>query len=95
MKQATPTIPSPRFVLRKLEREDAAALFPTFADPDSMRWWSRGPFDTEAELAGWLVPEAGWDEGRSWAIVEHGGGPALARKVAKAGEGRTSLTFGP
>lgn len=79
MKQATPTIQSPRFALRKLERTDAAALFPTFADPVSMRWWSRAPFESEDELAEWLVPATGWDEGRSWVIVQHGGGPALGR----------------
>jgi RimJ/RimL family protein N-acetyltransferase len=66
-------------VLRQLERSDAVALFPTFADPVSMRWWSRAPFDTEAELAEWLVPDSGWDEGRSWAIVDSGGGPAIGR----------------
>lgn len=44
-----------------------------------MRWWSRAPFGSEAELADWLVPPSGWDEGRSWAIVEHGEGPALGR----------------
>ncbi len=65
MKQATPTILSRRFALRKLERTDAAALFPTFADPVSMRWWSRAPFESEAELADWLVPGTGWSEGRS------------------------------
>ncbi len=79
MKQATPTILSRRFALRKLERTDAAALFPTFADPVSMRWWSRAPFESEAELADWLVPETGWSEGRSWAIVRQGEGAALGR----------------
>jgi RimJ/RimL family protein N-acetyltransferase len=75
----TPTIQSHRFVLRELQRRDAAALFPTFSDPVSMRWWSRAPFDSEAELADWLVPESGWDEGRSWAIVEHGSEQAIGR----------------
>lgn len=79
MKQATPTIQSRRFVLRKLERADAAALLPTFADPASMLWWSRASFKSEAELADWLVPESGWDEGRSWVIVQRDGGPALGR----------------
>lgn len=47
-----------------------------------MRWWSRGPFNNEAELAEWLVPDSGWDEGRSWAIVETLGGPAIGRIAA-------------
>lgn len=79
MKLNTPTIQSPRFVLRELQRSDAAALFATFADPVSMLWWSRAPFGSEAELANWLVPESGWDEGRSWAIVEHGAEQAIGR----------------
>jgi RimJ/RimL family protein N-acetyltransferase len=79
MKLATPTIQSRRFVLRKLERTDAAALFPTFADPVSMRWWSRAPFESETELANWLVPEIGWDEGRSWVVVQHGDEQVLGR----------------
>jgi len=49
-----------------------------------MRWWSRAPFESEAELADWLVPEKGWDEGRSWAIVEHIDGPALGRVAVMA-----------
>lgn len=77
--QSTPTIRTPRFALRQLERSDAAALLPTFADPVSMQWWSRGPFNTEVELAEWLVPDSGWDEGRSWAIVDSLGGAAIGR----------------
>lgn len=94
MNQATPTIHSRRFVLRTLQRGDAAALFPTFADPASMRWWSRGPFESEAELADWLVPEAGWDEGRSWVIVEHGDGPVLGRvAVVDRGDDIAELAY--
>jgi [ribosomal protein S5]-alanine N-acetyltransferase len=77
--QDTPTLRTSRFVLRQLEQSDAAALFPTFADRVSMRWWVRAPFETEAELAKWLVPESGWEEGRSWAIIDSVGGPAIGR----------------
>lgn len=82
MKPSTPTLRGERLVLRPLTRADTPALFPSFADPEAMRWWSRGPFATEAELADWLVPESGWDEGRSWAVAESESGPAVARLAA-------------
>ena len=69
MNKTTPMLRTGRLVLRELTRADAGALFPTFADPDSMRWWSRGPFSSEEELRAWLVPEEDWAEGRSWAIL--------------------------
>ena len=78
----TPTLTTERFVLRELTRADAPALFPSFSDPEVMRWWSRGPFVSEEELADWLVPESGWGEGRSWAVCEGPEGPAIARLAA-------------
>jgi RimJ/RimL family protein N-acetyltransferase len=82
MKLPTPTLRSNRFILRELTRSDATALFPAFSDPELMRWWSRGPFEREEELADWLVPESGWSEGRSWAVAESNDGPAIARLAA-------------
>ena len=78
----TPTLHTERFVLRPLTRADAPALYPSFSDPDVMRWWSRGPFASEHELADWLVPESGWEGGRSWAVAESADGPAIARVAA-------------
>jgi len=78
----TPTIRTERFVLRPMTRADAPALFPSFSDAQVMRWWSRGPFANETELAQWLVPDGGWREGRSWAVAERAEGPAIARLVA-------------
>jgi RimJ/RimL family protein N-acetyltransferase len=82
VKPLTPALRTPRFVLRPLTRADAPARYPSFADADVMRWWSRGPFASEAELAAWLVPEHGWPEGRSWAVAESEAGPAIARLAA-------------
>lgn len=82
MKPSTPALRTPRFVLRELTRADASALFPSFSDPDTMRWWSRGPFACEQELAEWLVPESGWEEGRSWAVAESETGHAIGRLAA-------------
>ena len=91
---STPTLRTERFVLRPLVRTDAAALFPSFADAEVMRWWSRGPFESEEELAGWLVPESGWTGGRSWAVAEDDSAPAIARLAAiDRGDGVTELGY--
>jgi len=90
----TPTLVTPRFILRELTRADASALFPSFADDEAMRWWSRGPFASEAELADWLVPESGWEQGRSWAVTEGEHGPAIARFAAiDRGDGVTEVGY--
>ena len=94
MTSSTPVLRTARFVLRPLARGDAPALFPSFADPEVMRWWSRGPFTSEQELADWLVPESGWDEGRSWAVAETESGAAIARLAAiDRGDGITELGY--
>lgn len=82
MTSRTPSLRTERFVLRELVRTDAAALFPSFSDPDTMRWWSRAPFSSEEELAEWLAPAEGWPGGRSWAVTEGEGGAAIARLAA-------------
>ncbi|MXP26794.1 GNAT family N-acetyltransferase [Altererythrobacter indicus] len=78
----TPEIRTSRYTLRKLVREDAAALFPSFSDDDMMKWWSCGPFISVQALADWLVPESGWDKGRSWAITDHDSDLAIGRLAA-------------
>lgn len=83
MTDSLPTIETARLILRPLVREDAVALFPTFADEAAMRYWSRGPFASEADLAEYLVPSAGW-YGRSWAMEERAGGAVVGRLVASA-----------
>lgn len=89
----TPTLVTARF-LRELTRADAPALFPSFADPAVMRWWSCPPFASERELADWLVPESGWEEGRSWAICESADGPAIGRLAAMdRGDGVSELGY--
>lgn len=87
----TPTLTTERFTLRKLDERDVVPLFPTFADEDAMRYWSRAPFASEAELAEWLLDPA-WD-GRSWAAVA-GDGPALGRfMAAPRGEGVSEIGY--
>ena len=60
--------------------EDVAPLFPTFADAEAMRFWSRPPMASEDELRDWLL-DPDWD-GRAWAAVPRAGGPAVGRFVA-------------
>ena len=90
----TPTLSTERFVLRELTRADTPALFPSFSDPDVMRWWSRGPFASEEELAGWLEPESGWEDGRSWAVCEGADAPAIGRLVTMdRGDGTCEIGY--
>jgi len=59
-----PTLTTPRFTLRPLERGDAAALLPTLSDPAQCRYLTRPAFASQEELRGWLA-EPGWP-GRTW-----------------------------
>ena len=78
--------------MRRLERTDAAALFPTFADPEQMRYWSRGPFDSEQELADWLC-DPKWD-GRSWAVLARGDDAVIGRiAVVPRGPGQSEIGY--
>ena len=92
---ATPLLATRRFVLRPLVREDAAPLFASFGDPETMRWWSRGPFASIEELADYLVPPPGeWPGGRSWAVAASESGLAIARLAAvDHGDGVSELSY--
>ena len=84
----TPTLETERFTMRKLLREDTAALFPTLGDPEQCRYLTRAHFESEEELADWLCdPE--WD-GRSWSAIDKANGELVARVVAVPAGTRTS-----
>ena len=84
----TPTLETVRFALRKLVRDDAAALLPTLGDPAQCRYLLRAHFESEEELADWLCdPE--WD-GRSWSAIDKANGELVARVVAVPAGERTS-----
>lgn len=72
-----PPLATARLHLRRREREDAAALFATMSDPDAMRWWSRAPFATVAELGEYFAPAEGASDWRAWAITLAGGSDAI------------------
>lgn len=66
---------SMRVTLRPRQASDADALFPTMSDPDSMRWWSRAPFERVQELRDAFADgHAHW---RAWAIVPAGEAQAI------------------
>ncbi|HUH09260.1 MAG TPA: GNAT family protein [Brevundimonas sp.] len=79
----TPTIDAGRFTLRKLERADTAALFPTLSDEAQCLYMSQPRFETEEALADWLT-DASWD-GRSWVAVDKADGAIAGRYVAVPG----------
>ncbi|MCQ8279503.1 GNAT family N-acetyltransferase [Acetobacteraceae bacterium KSS8] len=78
-----------RLALRPLRSSDADALFPTMADPEAMRWWSRAPFVHVGELRDHFTPSDGspW---RSWAILRTGEDDAIG--VVSAGRKREGVS---
>lgn len=79
----TPTLHTPRFLLRKLVREDTKALFPTLSNDAQCLFLSRPAFRSEAELADWLTDPT-W-AGRSWVAVDREDGTVAGRYVAFPG----------
>ena len=73
------TLETPRFILRRLAREDAAALLPTLSDEEQCRYLSRRAFADEDELAAWLL-DPDWN-GRSWVAVDRQSGDIAGRFV--------------
>jgi len=80
---ATPTIDAGPFTLRRLVQSDASALFPTFSRASQCRYMSRGAFESEAELAAWLIDPT-WN-GRSWVGLDKRDGAVVGRFVAVPG----------
>ncbi|AXK42069.1 GNAT family N-acetyltransferase [Erythrobacter aureus] len=73
------TLQTPRFTMRKLRRQDAAALLPTLGDEAQCRYLSRPAFSSEEELWNWLA-DPSWT-GRTW-IAEDACGTVVGRFVA-------------
>lgn len=88
----TRTLETERFTLRKLVREDAAALLPTLGDPEQCRYLTSAHFGSEEELGDWLCdPEWG---GRSWSAIDRASGEMVARVVAvPAGEATSEIGY--
>ena len=84
----TPTLETPRFTMRKLVREDTAALFPTLSDPEQCKYMLSPAFETEQKLGDWLC-DPDWN-GRSWSAIERSSGELVARIVAVPCEHETA-----
>ena len=80
----TPTLESERFIMRKLVRDDAEALFPTLSDPAQCKYMLSAAFPTVGELGDWLC-DPDWN-GRSWSAIDKDSGDLAARIVAVPGE---------
>lgn len=65
-----PVIESERLHLRALRHADAPSVHRALSDPDTMRYWSRGPLDTLEETRGYVAWNVEADESWCWAITE-------------------------
>ena len=63
----TPVLRTERLTLRPLGPDDAEALFPAMTDAETMRWWSRPPFDSIDDLRAYVTPSSA--DRRSWAVT--------------------------
>ncbi|MES2104341.1 MAG: GNAT family protein [Pseudomonadota bacterium] len=45
-----PVLPTARLELRAISTDDIDALFSIFSDPQTLRYWSRGPYSSPTEL---------------------------------------------
>ena len=73
--------------MRKLVREDTAALFPTLSDPEQCKYMLSPAFETEQKLGDWLC-DPDWN-GRSWSAIERSSGELVARIVAVPQDNKT------
>lgn len=83
-----------RLTLRPRTADDAEALFPTMANAEVMRWWSRPPFETRGELRGDFA--GGQSDRREWAVTRTGDDRAIGFVVAgerRAGVSEISYLF--
>lgn len=71
----TPVLESERLRLRPRVVDDADALFPNYADPEFMHWWSSAPHESvEQTRADFSRPPGEW---RCWAITRKGDDTAI------------------
>ena len=86
-----PTLTTPRFTMRSLQRGDEAAMFPTLSNEEQCLYLTRPKFESEEELWGWFADPT-WD-GRTWMAVDERG-EVVGRFVATPGHGSDD-THGP
>ena len=58
------TLSAPRLQLRFLSASDVPGLYRMYSDPDAMRYWSSGPWDSPQQAEAYLAAaQAGYDSG--------------------------------
>lgn len=68
-----PTLTTDRLLLRQLAMADAAELFKTLSDHETMRYWSSGPHQTIEETTAYIAWNADQDAThKCWAITVDG-----------------------
>lgn len=80
----TVILETPRLILRPRRADDAEALFPSFADPELMRYWSGPPHSSVDETRADFERHA--DDWRAWAVTVRGDDTAIG--MVAAGEKR-------
>jgi len=63
-----PTYETDRLLMRGIRQDDAEALFPALSDAANMRYWSRGPMQTVADVHDYLAWNALGDGCQCWAV---------------------------
>lgn len=86
-----PILKTDRFTMRRLQRGDEVAMFPTMADEEQSLYLTRPKFESEEELWDWFTDPA-WP-GRTWIAVDSAN-MVVGRFVAGPGHGCDD-THGP
>ena len=68
-KRAVPELATDRLCLRPLSLDDATDLLPALGDPDTMRYWSRGPMEDVADVRDYMTWNIAGTEVQCWAIT--------------------------
>lgn len=63
-----PVYETERLVLRPIRQDDADALFPALSDEANMRYWSRGPMESVAEVYDYLAWNTHGEGCQCWAV---------------------------
>lgn len=63
-----PVYETARLILRGIRQDDAKALFPALSDDANMKYWSRGPMQTIAEVHDYLAWNAQGENCLCWAV---------------------------
>lgn len=64
-----PRLDTGRLVLRPLQLDDAAALYPALSDPDNMRYWSSGPLKDVAAVRDYICWNVAGEGVQTWAFA--------------------------